>query len=249
MNYRGKRIRKKISIYTMARELGISKEKYKEVEDGLRNLEGSFMTKYLEVLKNAEEIRLNRIQKMYDVNEWIETKQAEEDMNKMGYDTQSLAECLNVTRASIYNLIAGRKVSDDLKEECYDFLHNIMNKQIIKETSDIYEDVEEELDDVADEVECDEDLEEYSELSVNSDIDSESKEDQLDSEINEKTIYRDYEKEYSLLLAKYRKLMVENETYKKTILSMSSVHIYIEDLRKAICDIEDELNIISKRVK
>lgn len=135
MNYKSKRVRKKISIYTMAKELGISKEKYKEVEEGYRTLEGNLMDKFYEVLDNAKNINFNRIQKLNDINNWIESGQIITNMNKMGYNEQTLASKLKVTKQSIHNIINKKKVSDDLKEEVYDFLNNNMNKIIKKETN------------------------------------------------------------------------------------------------------------------
>ena len=63
MNYKVKRNRAKLDTYTVSKLLGIKEKTYKEVEKGLRNLEGDKIDKFFEIIDNANEVRLDHKQK------------------------------------------------------------------------------------------------------------------------------------------------------------------------------------------
>ena len=131
MNYRQKRYSAGLSVYTVARELGISYEKYLEVDRGARDLEGEYVDKFCEVLDRAKEINFNRMQKLRDIEGWITSGQIKEDITKMGYTQSSLARKIGVKQATINQIVNKRgDYSDDMKERIYDFLHDSINKNI-----------------------------------------------------------------------------------------------------------------------
>ena len=76
MNYRQKRIASGISLYTMAKELGIGKNKYKEVEKNNLSLTGELLDKFMATIDKAKELNFNRLVKMKKVDEWLASGQA-----------------------------------------------------------------------------------------------------------------------------------------------------------------------------
>lgn len=131
MNYRQKRYKANLSVYTVARELGISYEKYLEVDKGERDLAGKYVDKFCEVLDRAKEINFNRKQKLRNIEEWIASGQIKEDMAKMGYSQSSLAKAIGIKQPTISSIISTpSSASDDSKERIYDFLHDSINKNI-----------------------------------------------------------------------------------------------------------------------
>ena len=131
MNYRAKRNAKRISFYTMCKHLGLDKKKYLEVEQGKRNLEGNLVEKYQEVIDNAASINFERNIKMAKVNEWLSSGEALEQLKKMNYTQASLARALDTHPATICRVFKNKPdMSDDPKEEVYDFLNDNLNKNI-----------------------------------------------------------------------------------------------------------------------
>lgn len=145
MNYRQRRNHANLSIYTVAKELGISYEKYMEVDRGERNLEGNMVNKFIDIIKRAKEIKFSRAIKMQEVDEYIASEQAKTDLKKMGYSQISLADELGLTQGAVCNAMKNRKTSDDTKERIYDFLHEPLNKKIVKvvKEQELQEEVEE----------------------------------------------------------------------------------------------------------
>ena len=136
MNYRQKRIASGISLYTMAKELGIDKNKYKEVESNNLSLTGDLLDKFMATLDRGKELNFNRLVKMKSVNEWLLSGQARKDMERMGYDQKSLAKALNCHYTYVCHALVRADASDDFKEELYDFLHNSLNKNLIVENKE-----------------------------------------------------------------------------------------------------------------
>lgn len=131
MNYRKTRLEVDLSAYTIAKELGIDEKKYIEVEKGNLHLEGEKMSKFLDVIKRAKEINLNRTIKMSEIDEWIKSGQVLKDIEKTGYSQPEIADLLGyhytyVNRAVKYH----DQVSKDFKEKLYDFVTNPLNKKI-----------------------------------------------------------------------------------------------------------------------
>lgn len=138
MNYRKRRSDAGLSVYTVSKELGISYEKYLEVDRGERDLEGELVDKFLNAIERAKEINFNRMQKMKDVNEWFVSGQARKDIENANYTQKTLADAIGVginqgsLCLSLKNNGDKRSLSDDAKERVYDFLHDPINKNIVK---------------------------------------------------------------------------------------------------------------------
>lgn len=131
MSYKSKRLRTGLSVYTVAKELGISEKTYREIEDKRRNLEGNMLDKFHEIIKQAKEIKFNRKQKMQEIDNWIKDGSMLNDIRKMNYTQKELADVLEMDQATISTVANNkRKCSDDLKEKIYDFLQNPLNKKL-----------------------------------------------------------------------------------------------------------------------
>lgn len=220
--YQQRRVKAKISPYTMARELGISKEKYMEVDRGQRELEGELVDKFQDIIGRAKEIRLNRMQKMRDIYEWLDSKRALEDIKKMGYNATSLAKQLNISQPTISFLLSNKeRVSDDLKEEVYDFLHNPMNKIISKPDKTIKkDDKKEEKQEVEEKQNVSEEPKEATVDGIKDVIKTiaeESKKEATESETDYKKKFIDCFENYLKLKEKNRKLERQVMLYEKLI--------------------------------
>lgn len=131
MNYRGKRNRANLSIYTVARELGIDYDTYLEVDRGLRQLEGEMLDKFNSTIDNAREINFNRMEKMKIVNEKLKSGELKRKAYNMGYTIAELGRAVRMNEPVVNNIINGHdKYSEDKKEIVYDFLNNPLNKKI-----------------------------------------------------------------------------------------------------------------------
>lgn len=129
MDYKVKRTSAKISVYTMAKELGVDEKTYRKLEKGIINLDGEQLQKFMDVINNAKEINFNRKMKMQEVNEWLTSGKAREDMEKMGYTQPTLAQELGCHNSYVNHTLKDEKsASDDFKEKMYDFLQNPFNK-------------------------------------------------------------------------------------------------------------------------
>jgi transcriptional regulator with XRE-family HTH domain len=131
MNYKARRNNKRISFYTMCKRLGLDKQTYLEVEKGKKNLEGEYIDKFEDTIANAEGIKLERTMRIAKINEWIKSGECLERLKEMGYTQASLARTLKMHPASICKTFKGDPmISDDTKEEIYDFLNNNLNKNV-----------------------------------------------------------------------------------------------------------------------
>lgn len=131
MNYKLKRNRAKLDTYTVSKLLGIKEKTYKEVEKGLRNLEGDKIDKFFEIIDNAKEIRLDNMQKEPIIDEWIASGKAKEDIKEMGYNEKSFAEAIDYAQPTINQILnSKRQGSFGVKCAMYDFLHDPLNKNI-----------------------------------------------------------------------------------------------------------------------
>lgn len=131
MNYKKRRIKAGINFYTMVKELGIPEKKYKEVEEGKRNLEGNMLDKFMDIIRRKTEVNINTMIDIEKVNKWITSEDFKKDMKNYGYTQRTLAKELSLGQSTISHAVNGRKgVSDSLKLKLYDFLHNSLNKVI-----------------------------------------------------------------------------------------------------------------------
>lgn len=131
MNYKKRRIKAGINFYTMVKELGIPEKKYKEVEEGKRNLEGNMLDKFMDIIRRKTEVNINTMIDIEKVNKWITSEDFKKDMKNYGYTQRTLAKELNLGQSTISHAVNGRKgVSDSFKLKLYDFLHNPLNKVI-----------------------------------------------------------------------------------------------------------------------
>lgn len=146
MNYRQKRNQKRLSVYTVAKELGIDYDKYLEVERGLRPLEQEYVDKMQRVLENASTIKMNRNIKMAQIKQSILDGSLKKKMIDYGYTQKEIADILNMNSTSISYVFKedSTNVSDDTIERVYDFLDDPMNKKIKLEGRILTVDKEEE---------------------------------------------------------------------------------------------------------
>lgn len=128
MTYRQKRHKAGLSVYTMAKQLGLSRQKYLEVDRGERELDGERLEKFNEIIKNAQMINIDRMQNVKIAREWVVSNDFKKKMKEYGYNYVQLAKMLGYVPSTISWARAG-KGSDDLMEEIYDFLHDTMNKR------------------------------------------------------------------------------------------------------------------------
>lgn len=138
MNYKKKRIKSGLSIYTIAKELGIDENRYKKLEQGKVHLEYEKLEKFLDVIRRSKEILFNRKVRLTEIDEWIRNGNAEKDMKAMGYNQKELSNALGYTDSYVNGVFRNfKKASDDFKEKMYDFLKDPFNKKIIdKEIKD-----------------------------------------------------------------------------------------------------------------
>lgn len=131
MNYKQKRNNKRLDTYTVSKLLGIDEKTYIEVERGYRNLEGNLIDKFMDIMDNAKEIRFNNDQLEMDIDDWIESGEAKEDIKRMGYEQIEIAEKLNTSPSMISKtLLHPNNVQFNTKYKLYDFVKNPLNKNI-----------------------------------------------------------------------------------------------------------------------
>lgn len=131
MNYRAKRNQKRLSAYTVAKKLGISRQTYIEIEKGKREFEGELLEKWYEIMDNATEVKIERDMRIFEIREFFASGEANKKLKEFNYSKQELAKKINYDNMVIYRCFNNEKqVSDDVKEEIYDFLHNKLNIKI-----------------------------------------------------------------------------------------------------------------------
>lgn len=145
MNYKKKRKSVNISQYTMAKHLGIDKKTYADMENNNLELSGEYLDKFMDVINNAREINFNRDVKLVEIRNWVTSGQALKDMENYGYTQTELAKKLGVVHSYVNHLVRDKSdVSDDFREEVYDFLHNPFNKNVREEKATTNEKIVEE---------------------------------------------------------------------------------------------------------
>lgn len=130
MNYKSKRVSAGIGTYTMAKELGVDEEKYKNLERGKLELKGQLLEKFMQTIGKAKEIKFNRMDKMHEINEWVNSGQAAIDVKNTGYSQVEIGNLINASNSAICHLLKDKRGSDDLKEKLYDFVTNPLNKKV-----------------------------------------------------------------------------------------------------------------------
>lgn len=148
MNYRNKRTKAGISLYTMAKELGIEEKKYREVENKKKPLEGELVDRFSEIISKAKQINFDRKVRLVNINLWYKTGTARKTLEEYNYTQGELAKELGISTANASDVFCNKSASDDIKEKIYDFLHNPMNKKLVKEKKEIYMDVKKELEEL-----------------------------------------------------------------------------------------------------
>ena len=135
MNIRQRRLLRGLKAYTVAKELGIDYNTYMEVERGNRALADEYLDKFMNVMANAKEIKLNRLEKIKKMNEEFDNGTMTELAKEMGYTHSELAEKLGLVQGTISNNLRNdpRYISEETRERIYDFLHNPINKKYKKE--------------------------------------------------------------------------------------------------------------------
>lgn len=131
MNYRQKRNQKGLSLYTVARELGVDYNKYVEVERGQRALEQDYVDKFQKILANATQIKLDRVQKMAMIKEEIANGTLRQRIKDYGYTHRELANELGLVQGAVSNALSGnmKLTSEDTMERIYDFINEPFNKK------------------------------------------------------------------------------------------------------------------------
>ena len=131
MNYKKRRIKAGIPFHTMVKELGISEEKYREVEEKRRRLEGELFDKYLSIIKRGKVIKFTLDDEIKKIDDWVKSGEFMQTAQKYGYGSQKdLAEALNIAQSTISTLInKPNEVGNDLKIKIYNFLHDPLNKK------------------------------------------------------------------------------------------------------------------------
>lgn len=131
MNYKQKRNNKRLDTYTVSKLLGIDEKTYIEVERGYRNLEGNLIDKFMDIMDNAKEIRFNNKQLEQDIDDWIESGEAKEDIKRMGYEQTEIAEKINTSPSMVSKVLCHpNNVQFNTKYKLYDFVKNPLNKNI-----------------------------------------------------------------------------------------------------------------------
>lgn len=129
MNYRQKRNRSKLSVYTVSSRLGIDYNVYLDIENGKKELEGARIDKFLEIINNAKTIKFQRAQKMIKVDEWFKSGEVKNAIKKWGYNQYTLSKKLKISQSYLCNVINNSKNDcQDIKERIYDFLTDTLNK-------------------------------------------------------------------------------------------------------------------------
>lgn len=136
MNYKKKRVKAGLSTYTMAKHMGISEEKYKEVEKKIRPLEGDLLDKFQETIANANQIKLDSKIKKVNIDLWFRNGQVKEVIKEYGYSQYDLSKELNIPQSTISKTLNNKKTTDNIREKIYDFLTNPINKKIKTDLKD-----------------------------------------------------------------------------------------------------------------
>lgn len=134
MNYRKRRNQIGLSVYTVARELGVDYDKYLEVEKGKRPLEQEYIDKFQNIIENATQIKLERAMKMARIKPLFTNGEIKQKISDYGYTHSELGKMLGMSQGNVSNAFSNnpKLTSDDTIERIYDFLNNPFNKKVEK---------------------------------------------------------------------------------------------------------------------
>lgn len=142
--YWRKRTQANITAIDMAEKLGIPLDKYREIEMGDRDMPKHLMDLFHKTVKEAKEqpniVKLEKVQKEKDYDEWIESILANDKqllktyMVKFNIKSYSaLARLLGYSQPVVTTYIGKpEQMSYPFKKNLYDFFHNELNIQIEK---------------------------------------------------------------------------------------------------------------------
>lgn len=142
--YWRKRTQANITAIDMAEKLGIPLDKYREIEMGDRDMPKHLMDLFHKTVKEAKEqpniIKLEKVQREKDYDEWIESILANDKqllktyMVKFNIKSYSaLARLLGYSQPVVTTYIGKpEQMSYPFKKNLYDFFHNELNIQIEK---------------------------------------------------------------------------------------------------------------------
>lgn len=132
MNYKGIRNKNKLGTYQVSKLLGISEETYKNVEKGTLPLSGEQLEKFKEIMSNSKDIRFNNLQLNKDIDDFVKSGKALENLKELGYNKKELGNVLNISSFTVNKFFnsSDKNISFDLKLKIYDFLNNPLNKRV-----------------------------------------------------------------------------------------------------------------------
>lgn len=142
--YWRKRTQANITAIDMAEKLGIPLDKYQEIEMGDRDMPKHLLDLFHKTVKEAEEqpniVKLEKVQKEKDYDEWIESILANDKqllkvyMVKFNIKSYSaLARLLGYAQPTVATYISRpNSMNYAFKKKLYDFFHNELNIQVEK---------------------------------------------------------------------------------------------------------------------
>ena len=128
--YEKRRIEKGLSKYTVAKEMGLTLDQYRNIERGLVNLESEYLDKFNDIMNRAKEIRINRMDKIQNIKIMIKSGELKYKLKQQGYSMAGLAKKLDMGATTVNYVFMLKKVSDDAIEQVYDYLMNPANKNL-----------------------------------------------------------------------------------------------------------------------
>lgn len=136
MNYKSKRLKAKLTPYTVAKELGVDFNKYLLIEKGKIALEGELIDKFMKITepKNARTIKFNRFQRIADLKKKSKNGELKKMMTNRGYNGTKLAEAMGISDSEISRCMNygknSKKCNEDNLERVFDFLNSPINTYI-----------------------------------------------------------------------------------------------------------------------
>lgn len=134
MKYKNKRVVARLGAYSVAKRLGVSLDKYKDIEEGRIPLEGEYLDKFLDIINNAKDIRTEDNITRLNIQTQAKYGELKKLMRKRGYNVHQLAKALNLSYHSINKVIEGKDTKYDTCGLVYDFLKNPINKNLNNDT-------------------------------------------------------------------------------------------------------------------
>ena len=128
--YEKRRVEKGLSKYTVAKEMGLTLDQYRNIERGLVNLESEYLDKFNDVMNRATEIKINRMDKINNIKIMIKSGELKHRLRTQGYSMSGLAKKLDMGATTVNYVFLLKKVSDDAIEQVYDYIMNPANKNL-----------------------------------------------------------------------------------------------------------------------